>query len=352
MIPKNIRKNDVLKAMQQIDQEGVPKSRQSHTYYIQHNGKRYPPKYIISLANSKVNGSELLPAEFGGGTETNRFLCGLGFEIIPYQDSFEPQPQEPKIVTVTLQSSLNDYPKNYDRLKLLKAVVEKHLDSDVILFPAGYFYFEKQKPNQLREIAKTVCDLLKSCSSIAVICFGIDCDEGNDQLSVAIDSNGVLATGRKFYPTADEEGVIRAANQFDSVEMGYTRFFETCGKRFYMAVCYDCFGIRHREIKNPGVDAILVLAHQFRNRGEGPSGDVDFARKGFAGASQQWGCPVFGTAVFFDRKIPENWPTGVIWDGLGRSVKNFKYQDNKLHWKSRHTIQVGHELALCYKYTF
>lgn len=49
----------------------------------------------------------------------------------------------------------------------------------------------------------------------------------------------------------------------------------------------------------------------FGIRGYGPSGDVDFARKGFAGASQQWDCPVFGTAVFFDRAIPENWPTGV-----------------------------------------
>ncbi len=350
MIPKNIEKKDVLAALLQIDQRGVPKSKLSRIYFVRYNGKYYPPKYVISLANIMANGSDAPSVEYSGGAETNNFLVRLGFEIVPSQERIMLDPQIPKIVTVTLESNLAEHPKFSNRLKMLRAVIEIYRNSNVILFPAGFLYFRKQKSERIREAAKAVCELLEYYSSSAVVCFGIDCDDGKDQLAVAVNNNDILAIGRKFYPTADEEGVIRKADKYDSEEMGYTRFFEINGKRFYIAVCYDGFGIRHCGIQNPGVDAVLILAHQFRNRGEGPSGDVDFARKGFAGASQHWGCPVFGTAVFFNRKIPENWPTGVMWAGSAKSVKNFKYQDNTLHWNIKNVVQSGYESALCSEY--
>lgn len=84
MIPKNISRADVLDAIRRIDAEGIPKSRLSRTYNISFEGKFYPPKYVISLANNIANGSELPPYLFGSGVETNTFLRGLGFEIIPY----------------------------------------------------------------------------------------------------------------------------------------------------------------------------------------------------------------------------------------------------------------------------
>ena len=43
------------------------------------------------------------------------------------------------------------------------------------------------------------------------------------------------------------------------------------------------------------------------------SGDSYYARHGFGGASKKWACPVFGAAVFFGRKVPERWPSGVMW---------------------------------------
>ncbi len=351
MIPRNIGEKDILAAIKQIDQSGVPKARLSRTYLVRYNGKYYPPKYVIALANIMVNGSDAPSPEYGGGAETNNFLAKLGFEIVPLQERLIPDPQILNIVTVTLESNLSEYPKRNNRMRIIRAVIEIYKNSNVILFPAGFLYYRKQKSEQIREAAKDVCELLKYYSSSAVVCFGIDCDDWKDQLAVAVNNNGILAIGRKFYPTKDEEGVIRKADKYDSEEMGYTRFFEISGKRFYLAVCYDGFGIRQCRIQNPGVDAILILVHQFQKRGEGPSGDVDFARKGFAGASQHWGCPVFGTVVFFNRKIPENWPTGVMWAGSAKSVKNFKYQDNTLHWDSKNVIQSGHESALCYEFT-
>lgn len=69
----------------------------------------------------------------------------------------------------------------------------------MILFPAGLLYYRKQKSEQIREAAKTVCDILNCYSSSAVDCFGIDCDDGKDQLAVAVNNHEILAIGRKFF---------------------------------------------------------------------------------------------------------------------------------------------------------
>lgn len=61
-----------------------------------------------------------------------------------------------------------------------------------------------------------------------------------------------------------------------------------------MAVCYDSFGIKKQQLKNPGIDAVLDLVHRFHPIGEESSGDVLFAKHGFAGASKHWRCPTFG----------------------------------------------------------
>jgi hypothetical protein len=83
LIPRNIAREHIIKAMQEIDKQGVPDSRLSHDYYLKFNGKEYPPKYVISLANEK----ELDPKGFNGGEEINGFLESRGFEIFRIEDS-------------------------------------------------------------------------------------------------------------------------------------------------------------------------------------------------------------------------------------------------------------------------
>lgn len=82
MIAENIDREAILDAIRQIDEEGVRKGRHSSKYFLKHEGSHYPPKYVISLANKKVNGKELEPIEFSGGKETNDFLRSCGFTII------------------------------------------------------------------------------------------------------------------------------------------------------------------------------------------------------------------------------------------------------------------------------
>jgi hypothetical protein len=106
--------------------------------------------------------------------------------------------------------------------------------------------------------------------------------------------------------------------------------FTLHGKNYYVAVCYDSFGIRKGAIAPRNIDAIVDLVHGFHPKGIGDSGDVYFAKHGFAGASKQWGCPVFGAAVFFRRDNTDNWPSAVYWDQAEKSTQRWRYTDNPL----------------------
>jgi hypothetical protein len=244
-----------------------------------------------------------------------------------------------EIATVVLQS--NEKYSNEERMNVLSKVVESILDkcsgNGVILFPGGMFSTGENEPrtyyNELEEAVKRI--LCKTERNI-IVCAGIDgyVDvEGyaHDQIAIAVSKNGTEAIGRKFYPAPQEKGHVKCAESYSSKEDGKSRIFELNGVKYFMCVCYDTYGVRHKELSNSeGVNVVLNLVHCFYPKGEGPSGDPYFARHGFAGASKQWKCPVFGTAVFFNREIPERWPTGVIWNQGDMSTQKWKYEYNPL----------------------
>ena len=82
MIPKNIEREHAIKAIEEIKRNGIPKDRNSRKFLLEFDGKYYPPKYVVSLANKYANGEILDPTQFSGGKETNDFLRNLGFNII------------------------------------------------------------------------------------------------------------------------------------------------------------------------------------------------------------------------------------------------------------------------------
>ncbi len=81
MIPTTIKKRHVLRALEDIQKNGVPRGRQSHKYELLWEGRRYPPKYTVALAARFATGTMLDSEAFGGGKETNSFLGKLGFTI-------------------------------------------------------------------------------------------------------------------------------------------------------------------------------------------------------------------------------------------------------------------------------
>ena len=55
----NITKEHVLEALKLIDENGIPKEKESIKYDVFYSNKRYPSKYVISLAYQKAYGVEL-----------------------------------------------------------------------------------------------------------------------------------------------------------------------------------------------------------------------------------------------------------------------------------------------------
>ena len=92
MIPNNITRKHLEKAIEEIDRDGVKKGRHSSTYDLIYNGKPYPPKLVISIANKFANNSELSPNVFGGGKGTTAFnlLKKEGFTIKEKQTKINP----------------------------------------------------------------------------------------------------------------------------------------------------------------------------------------------------------------------------------------------------------------------
>lgn len=89
MIPNNITKEHLNKAIKEIDKKGISKGRHSSTYDLIYEGKNYPPKLVVSISNKFVNGKELNPSDFNGGKGTTAFklLENNGFTIVEKEKS-------------------------------------------------------------------------------------------------------------------------------------------------------------------------------------------------------------------------------------------------------------------------
>lgn len=359
MIPKNITTEFILKAIVRIDEEGVPPKRASTKYNLRYLDKVYPPKYTVALANLFVNGAMLNSHDFSGGKETNDFLMNLGFEISSIEgilkksdvqkhvvdkiknkvvvsqvkETVTVKPfqgeQSIKIATVIIESPEIKQPTNKERQTLLGNIIEKVGESaDVILLPAGFFK-ERKKPDYLYSKVETfIVDMLRKADLDTTVCLGIDGRNGLDQIGLAINRNGIVSMARKFNPTDGERDYIDAAEDYLAPENGCERIVEVKSKRLYLSICYDVYAMNKRKLKNPNVDGILSLVHRFEPKGYGSSGDVYFAKCGFGGASKQWKCPVFGAVTFFQRTIPERWPSGVLWNQGDKKVSEWKYEEN------------------------
>ena len=241
---------------------------------------------------------------------------------------------------------------NDERLQALSRIVEEVLQNTrgdgVILFPAGWLNAgKKRKPRNLYDgTAAFVKTILSRKRRNVVVALGIDGRDDVDQVAIAINKNGIEAIGRKFHPTREEEEYLDRAKDHLSLEDNHKRVFSLNGKKYFLAVCYDSFGIRQKKLPGIGIDVVLNHVHRFNPKGERSSGEVYFAKNGFAGASKEWGCLVFGAAVFFDREIPKRWPTGVYWNRGNKSIQNWRYDDNPIKWRSQLSIGIKKDVAL------
>lgn len=81
MIPSNITRAHCVHAAAVVDAEGFPTENRSKKFDVVINGKLYPPKWIIHVANEIANGKRHPTGEFSGGNEANTFLTERGLTI-------------------------------------------------------------------------------------------------------------------------------------------------------------------------------------------------------------------------------------------------------------------------------
>lgn len=141
MIPSNIGRQDIITAIDDIRKSGVQKGRGSSRFQLVVDGQAFPPKYVVSLANRYVNGEELDPSTFGGGSETNLFLTKLGFQVVEgpsqAQKTRMERPNEAAPIPTERLSSRKDPQKKalLDLLKRRFGVVETEASFDWLVVP-------------------------------------------------------------------------------------------------------------------------------------------------------------------------------------------------------------------------
>ena len=84
----NITKQSVLDALKYIDENGIPSSHQSTQYdLVTAEGRRYPPKYVIAVADHLANGSDISTDGFVAA-QAKDYLSELGFQIEPKLEKY------------------------------------------------------------------------------------------------------------------------------------------------------------------------------------------------------------------------------------------------------------------------
>ena len=87
-IPK-VKEQDILNALKYIDKHGVPDKNKSTKYeLVTEDGKKYPPKYIIAVADHLANGTDIATEGYNA-VEAKNYLQGKGFVIETKQEKYE-----------------------------------------------------------------------------------------------------------------------------------------------------------------------------------------------------------------------------------------------------------------------
>lgn len=88
-IPK-LKKQNIIDALKFIDEKGVPDHNASVKYaLVSGDGKKYPPKYVVAVADHLANGTDISTTGFNA-VEAKNYLEGQGFTIeTKQQEKFE-----------------------------------------------------------------------------------------------------------------------------------------------------------------------------------------------------------------------------------------------------------------------
>lgn len=83
-LPDGITRTHILQAISEYKNHGIPTGfKDSHTYCVEYDGKKYPPQAIAALAAQALTGYLPQPGfRAGKGTKCFRILSEAGFAIV------------------------------------------------------------------------------------------------------------------------------------------------------------------------------------------------------------------------------------------------------------------------------
>ena len=93
MIPNGLNHEHIMLAVKEIDQMGVPQTREARKYFLQIDGKEYPVKYVISIGNKYLNGVEWPYIHFNA-VEAKNYFKTRGYDVIDKSSSPGPSIDE------------------------------------------------------------------------------------------------------------------------------------------------------------------------------------------------------------------------------------------------------------------
>lgn len=150
MIPSNITLEHVLAAIATIDPASIPYSRLSTDYFVDHEGKRLPPKWVIGKANEIANGVDLGPKEVPS-LAARELLLRLGVRVVDRQGrpvSVAAPDAEPSRKAVDVAASIERMFPDPDHRRTIASLIADTIRRAHALNPRSWV-LSTPKPNQV-----------------------------------------------------------------------------------------------------------------------------------------------------------------------------------------------------------
>lgn len=264
----NLKRAHVQAALKRIDRDGVPRRREATRFQLVMGDKRYPPKYVVSLAAVEGAGRKLRPDEFSGGIETNSVFQALGYKI----EGAESEPiiarvvtrgKRPSSVKAAVEMLHEALGVRWTNATPVKFTITSggFLEGD---FPAEWSGGQgwSSQPRDLAGLIRVARPIVESAltrkllSAAAArtrfLTLGVDLygDAGHAELVAVVNcrSGKILGWTGKSYPTARQAAGLVHVTDLRS------HLFELAGERVLILGCHDLNMFSARAIANQTPD--------------------------------------------------------------------------------------------------
>lgn len=155
MAIQNISKKDIIDAIKYIDENGVPEKNRSSKYeLVTENGNKYPPKYLIAVAEHIAHGAEITTDTYNA-VEAKDFLQKRGFVIETKQEKYELTITAESVISTDVRFTMDNLALG-DNYKPLDVYFEKE-DGEIIR--RNYSKGERRNSNQT--MPRMVCQVFE-----------------------------------------------------------------------------------------------------------------------------------------------------------------------------------------------